>query len=173
MLKRSIPHYRPHHIIPSGGVKRGRARLRQGTLHENSGRGDNGGSWHLTSCGMLAVYCAHHDMAELTVERFEEGMESFAKIVKEGFDATASKVEVEGLHKDLKADLRRIEALMVTKSYLDEKLFILKGDLIEKLRKTNEKLDFVVALLRARSILSDDDLKRIRSEFQIFPSLST
>lgn len=110
----------------------------------------------------------------------EEKIDRLAIAVKEGFDGVdaqlktvASKVEVEGLHKDLKADLRRIEALMVTKSYLDEKLFILKGDLIEKLRKTNEKLDFVVALLRARSILSDDDLKRIRSEFQIFPSLST
>lgn len=77
----------------------------------------------------------------------------------------ASKAEVEGLRKELKADLRRIEALMVTKGYLDEKLADLKGDLILKLRKTNEKLDFIVSLLRAHAVLSDDDLKRIRTEF--------
>ncbi len=102
------------------------------------------------------------------------------KSVDAQFKSVASMAEVEGLRKELKADLaqmaskadlRRIEATMVTKDYLDDKLADLKGDLIVKLRKTNEKLDFIVSLLRAHAVFSDDDLKRIRTEFQIFPQL--
>ena len=125
-------------------------------------------------------------------ETVEQKIDRLAIAVKEGFDgvdaqfksvdaqfksvdaqfkSVASAAEVEGLRQEIKADLRRIEALMVTKGYLDERLADLKGDLIIKLRKTNEKLDFIVSLLRAHAVFSDDDLKRIRTEFQIFPQL--
>lgn len=104
-------------------------------------------------------------------KQFAEVNRQFAEVDVQ-LETVASKTELEGFRKEVKADLRRMEALMVTKSYLDEKLFSLKGDLIEKLRKEDEKLNFIIALLRARAILSDDDLKRIRTEFQIFPQLS-
>jgi len=105
----------------------------------------------------------------LTQEHFDERLEEILLAVKAGFDDTASKADLAQMAS--KADLRRIEALMVTKGYLDEKIADLKGDLIVKLRKTNEKLDFIVSLLRAHAVFSDDDLKRIRTEFQIFPQL--
>lgn len=125
----------------------------------------------------------------LTQELFEERFDELLRTVKEGFDATASKVELEVVRTDLagvktdlatvksdlaavKTDLAVVKTKMVTRDHLDDKLADLKGDLIVKLRKTNEKLDFIVALLRARAVLSDDDIKNIRSEFQIFPTLT-
>lgn len=41
---------------------------------------------------------------------------------------------------DLDKRLTRVEATMVTKSYLDDKLADLKGDLIEKMRKQESRI---------------------------------
>ena len=111
------------------------------------------------------------DRLAIAVKEGFDGVDAQFKSVDAQFKSVASAAEVEGLRQEIKADLRRIEALMVTKGYLDERLADLKGDLIIKLRKTNEKLDFIVSLLRAHAVFSDDDLKRIRTEFQIFPQL--
>ena len=117
----------------------------------------------------------------------DEKIDALAVAVKSGFDAVDERFDgvdkrfdgvdkrLDGVDKRLDefhVRLRTVENTMVTKSYLDEKLADLKGDLIVKLRKTNEKLDFIVSLLRARAIFSDEDLRRIKTEFQIFPSLS-
>ena len=103
----------------------------------------------------------------------DEKIDALAVAVKSGFDAVDERLDgVDKRLDEMHVRLRTVEATMVTKSYLDEKLADLKGDLIVKLRKTNEKLDFIVSLLRARAIFSDEDLRRIKTEFQIFPSLS-
>ncbi len=61
---------------------------------------------------------------------------------------------------------------MVTKSYLDEKLFGLKGDLIVKMRKLEGAMLFVASVLKERRVLSDDDVQRLRAEYQIFPTVT-
>lgn len=88
------------------------------------------------------------------------------------------KGEVKGLRtefnefrSDVSKRLTRVEATMVTKSYLDDKLADLKGDLIEKMRKQESKINTLIDLLAKRSILKKEDVALFRKEFQIFPSL--
>ncbi len=67
--------------------------------------------------------------------------------------------------------LGRIEATMVTKSYLDDKLADLEGHLISKLRKEDEKLNRLVELLANKSILAMEDVAFLR-QIEVFPSVS-
>ena len=98
--------------------------------------------------------------APLTQEHFDARLEEILLAVKAGFDDTASK-----------AELAVVKATMVTKDYLDDKLADLKGDLIVKLRKEDAKVEFLISLLRSRAIITDDDLRKFRTEFQVFPIL--
>jgi len=58
------------------------------------------------------------------------------------------------------------------KSYLDDKIADLKGELVVKMKRGNEKADFTVGLLHERGVFTEDDVRRIQKEFQIFPSQS-
>jgi hypothetical protein len=114
----------------------------------------------------------------LTSEYLNAQLEEVLRAVKEGFDGTATKTDLERVETKVddlavstRAELRRIEAVMVTKSYLDDKLADLKGDLIVKLRKEDEKVEFLIALPCARKSLSEEDRRRIQTEYQIFPSI--
>lgn len=103
----------------------------------------------------------------------DQKIDRLAIAVKEGFDAVDKRFT--GVDKRLAAleeKTTRIEATMVTKSYLDEKLADLKGDLIVKMRKLDGHLAFIEDLLKARSVFSDADVARGRAEFQIFPTAS-
>ena len=121
-------------------------------------------------------------MSELTTETLDERLDELLRVVKEGFDATASKEDVHRLEDGVSGletrllgveeRLTRVEATMVTKTYLDDKLADLKGDLIVKMRRADDKLNFVIHLLRARSLLSEADCKTLETEYQIFPHLS-
>lgn len=53
--------------------------------------------------------------------------------------------------------LDRVEGDMVTKSYLDEKLFYLKGDLITLTRKEDAKLAKLVDILENKNVITHDD----------------
>ncbi|MDO8599333.1 MAG: hypothetical protein Q7S02_04445 [bacterium] len=121
-------------------------------------------------------------MADLTQEHFEEYMDSFAKMVKEGFDATASKettatkseltatkaelkaefkTELTATKSELTTEIRAIKAVMVTKDYLDEKMADLRGDLVVLMRKEDTKLKKLIEKLRARDVLSEIDVQEI------------
>lgn len=110
-------------------------------------------------------------MGVLTEEKFEEHMESFAKMVKEGFDATATKVDfvkldervvkIENGLTTIKGDITTIKATMVTKDYLDEKLADLRGDLVVLMRKEDTKLKKLIEKLRTRNVLDDRDVQDI------------
>ncbi len=67
--------------------------------------------------------------------------------------------------------LNRIEATMVTKDYLDDKLADLKGDLIVLMRKEDAKLKALIEILQRRHVISGDEAKGILS-MQPFPQLS-
>ncbi|MFH1099184.1 MAG: hypothetical protein V1723_04705 [Candidatus Uhrbacteria bacterium] len=123
-------------------------------------------------------------MGELTQEHFEEYMESFAKMVKEGFDATASKdatatkVDLDEVKfsigkldervgkldervDKLEKNVTTIRATMVTKDYLDDKLADLRGDLVVLMRKEDTKLKKLIEKLHARNVLNDADVQEI------------
>lgn len=57
--------------------------------------------------------------------------------------------------------LDRVEGDMVTKSYLDEKLFDLKGDLITLTRKEDAKLLRLVDILETRKVISSEDANAV------------
>lgn len=63
-----------------------------------------------------------------------------------------------------------VEASMVTKSYLDDKLADLEGNLISKLRKEDEKINRLIEVLKDKSVLNDGDVRQLQ-EFQVFPRL--
>lgn len=94
-------------------------------------------------------------MAELTQEHFEEYMDSFAKMVKGGFNSTDEQFVA------VRQDITTIKATMVTKNYLDEKMADLRGDLVVLMRKEDTKLKKLIEKLRARNVLSDTDVQEI------------
>ena len=98
-------------------------------------------------------------------------MDAFARIVKEGFDATATKADLDRVETRLSGvetrldgidgRLKKVEATMVTKDYLDEKLADLRGDLVVLTRKEDTKLKKLIEKLRARNVLDDRDVQDI------------
>ncbi len=67
--------------------------------------------------------------------------------------------------------LDTIEATMVTKDYLDEKLGDLRGDLTVLMRKEDVKLRELITILHAKQVLTPADVKHLFS-FEPFPVLS-
>lgn len=65
----------------------------------------------------------------------------------------------------------RIEATMVTKDYLDDKLADLRGDLVVLTRKEDVKVKKLVKILQKRKLISDKDAQEIMS-MEPFPQLS-
>lgn len=63
----------------------------------------------------------------------------------------------------IEVKVNHIETQMVTKSYLDEKLYDLKGDLIVIARKEDRKVNSVVNLLRQKNIFSAQEAAEVLS----------
>lgn len=61
----------------------------------------------------------------------------------------------------LKSDMAKVKATMVTKSYLDEKLSDLRGDLVALARKSNTKLSVVIEELVMSGTLKREIADRI------------
>ena len=57
--------------------------------------------------------------------------------------------------------LTKIEALMVTKDYLDRKLFELRGDLVMMIRRGDGEVKVLVDVLRKRSVISANDVSKV------------
>lgn len=68
---------------------------------------------------------------------------------------------VEGRFDAMDTCLTRVEALMVTKDYLDDKLADLKGDLVVLTRREDEALGELVQTLYERETLTADDVARV------------
>lgn len=68
---------------------------------------------------------------------------------------------VEGRFDAMDTRLTRVEALMVTKDYLDDKLADLKGDLVVLTRREDEALGELVQTLYERETLTADDVARV------------
>ncbi|MEK7158199.1 MAG: hypothetical protein AAB733_01330 [Patescibacteria group bacterium] len=66
--------------------------------------------------------------------------------------------------------LNRIEATMVTKDYLDEKLANLRGDLIEIDRKEEQKINGLVSVLVHNKTVSPRQARSL-DPFNVFPRL--
>lgn len=57
----------------------------------------------------------------------------------------------------------KIEATIVTKNYLDEKLSDLRGDLVVLMRKEDTKVKTLAEILHKHKVISNDELKQVLS----------
>lgn len=67
--------------------------------------------------------------------------------------------------------ITRIETTMVTKDYLDDKLYDLRGDLVVLMRKEDKKVQSLVELLHSKKVISEEEAKHILS-MDLFPQVS-
>ncbi len=82
--------------------------------------------------------------------------------------------EIGGIKEEIggiKIDLTAIKAVMVTKDYLDDKLADLKGDIIVKQRKIENRINTLVAMLSDRKVLEQNDVKLL-SDLRVFPYIT-
>src|SRR3989344_4755544 len=70
---------------------------------------------------------------------------------------------IKGEISGIKGEIISIKATMVTKDYLDEKMSDLRGDLVVMMRKEDTKLKTLVGVLKEKSVLDSNDVKRIYS----------
>ncbi|MFH2136349.1 MAG: hypothetical protein ABII19_01790 [Patescibacteria group bacterium] len=96
----------------------------------------------------------------------KQEFETLAKIIKEGFDQTATKEELEQMAtkeglEQVKSDLEHVENQMVTKDYLDTKLVEHYGNIVVLMRKGDGKLLRLVELLKEKNVLSDEEVKSL------------
>ncbi len=84
-----------------------------------------------------------------------EAINDFSTHVDDRFDGVESR-------------LNKVESTMVTKDYLDEKLSDLRGDLVVLVRKEDRKLAATLEILVERSVITEDDARRIL-ELEPFP----
>jgi hypothetical protein len=79
-------------------------------------------------------------------------------------------IEIEGRLDNLDNRINRVEALMVTKDYLDDKLGDLRGDIIVTIRKEDVKVRKLIEILQNKNMLSGAEVKEILS-MEPFPQL--
>lgn len=70
----------------------------------------------------------------------------------------------------IKGEIGGIKATMVTKDYLDSKLFDLRGDIISVIRKEDVKMAKLIDILQKRNVINSEDVKIILS-MEPFPQL--
>lgn len=91
-----------------------------------------------------------------------QAINSFANHVEDRFIAIDGKfTAIDSRFDAIDTRLTRVEALMVTKDYLDDKLADLKGDLVVLTRREDEALGELVQTLYDRETLTADDVARV------------
>ena len=78
--------------------------------------------------------------------------------------------EVDKQFAQVKGEINNIKATMLTKDYLDSKLFDLRGDIISVIRKEDAKMAKLIDILQKRDIINSEDVKVILS-MEPFPQL--
>ncbi|PIQ79608.1 hypothetical protein COT99_04315 [Candidatus Falkowbacteria bacterium CG10_big_fil_rev_8_21_14_0_10_43_10] len=99
---------------------------------------------------------------EATNNEILEAINTFATNTEKRFQGLEQKVG------GLEQKITKVEATMVTKDYLDDKLSDLKGDLVVLMRKEDSKLCTLVDLLKNKKIISEAEVKGVLN-MQPFP----
>ena len=71
--------------------------------------------------------------------------------------------QIHGEMKQIHGEISGLKASMVTKSYLDEKLADLRGDLVVLTRKEDTKMIKLVEILKRRAVITEAEEKEILS----------
>jgi hypothetical protein len=99
----------------------------------------------------------------------KEGTDDVAIAVNKGFDESEGKMN--DRFDEVERRLTKVEANMVTRDYLDDKMTDLRGDLVVLMRKEDNKLKTLIDILKEKRVISSDDEKRILA-MEPFPELS-
>ncbi|MBI2444004.1 MAG: hypothetical protein HYV42_02050 [Candidatus Magasanikbacteria bacterium] len=100
----------------------------------------------------------------------DEKIDDLALSVAAGFESVEKRF---GSVEERLDNLEKTVNNLPDKIYLDDKIADLKGSLVVKLRREDEKVNFLIKLLRERSVLTPADVKRFQHEFEIFPSAAS
>ncbi|MDD5032408.1 MAG: hypothetical protein PHR36_05240 [Patescibacteria group bacterium] len=100
-----------------------------------------------------------------------EAINDFSSRVDERFDKLEGKVDklegkvdkLEGKVDGFEGRVGKIEATMVTKDYLDEKMADLRGDLVVLMRKEDTKVSKLIEILKRRKVITEIEEKEILS----------
>lgn len=72
---------------------------------------------------------------------------------------------------ELRGEINGMRSQMVTKEYLDDKLSDHHGDIVVLMRKEDHKVRELIDILRAKNILTQEDVKRLL-QLEPFPILA-
>lgn len=86
-----------------------------------------------------------------------EAINVFADHTEKRFDGLESKID------GLDQRVTKIEATMITKDYLDEKMADQRGDLIVLTRREDKKVMALVDILKQKKVIDDSDVKKIQA----------
>jgi len=93
-----------------------------------------------------------------------EAINEFSSKVDERFDKVDERFDkVDERFDNLEGRVGKIEATMVTKDYLDEKLADLRGDLVVLMRKEDTKVIKLIEILKKRKVITEAEEKEILS----------
>ncbi|MFH1662192.1 MAG: hypothetical protein ABIA02_03800 [Candidatus Falkowbacteria bacterium] len=79
--------------------------------------------------------------------------------------------ELKSENNSMKSDINSMKSQMLTKDYLDEKLYDFRGDLIVILRKEDTKVRKLIDILKKKNFLSDEDARIVLS-MEPFPQMT-
>ncbi len=93
--------------------------------------------------------------------------------ILEAIGAFAEQVDARFMGMDQRFDkiesrLTHVEATMVTKSYLDDKLGDLKGDMVALIRKEDQKMNRLIGVLAEKAVVTPTEANDVLS-FRPFP----
>jgi len=93
-----------------------------------------------------------------------EAINEFSTKVDERFDKVDERFDkVDERFDRLEGKVGKIEATMVTKDYLDDKLADLRGDLVVLMRKEDTKMIKLIEILKRRAVITEAEEKEILS----------
>jgi len=103
------------------------------------------------------------------IGELHEAVSAFASNVDERFERLESRMgSMESKMGSMESRVDSIESKMVTKDYLDEKLFDLRGDMTTIVKKEDRKVASLVEVLFNKKILTKKDKENIL-EMEPFP----
>jgi len=102
---------------------------------------------------------------KITNQEILQAINAFSSDVDKKFGGIDKKFE--GIDKKI----NKIQSLMVTKDYLDEKFSDFRGDLVVLMRKEDVKLNKLVDILEGKKIITNKEAQAVLS-MEPFPKLS-
>ena len=124
------------------------------------------------------VFKAINNLAEFTKKGFldadkklTEAVDFLAATTKEQFDEIGERFDkMDEQFDKMDGRLTKVEAMMVTKDYLDEKMADLRGGLITVIRKEDTKVKTLTNILHTKKVIDKKEKDKIFS-LEPFPDL--